>query len=86
MRIAPRRDLNEPEIIGALEKAGAIVCPLDWTCDLLVRFRRLWHVLEVKTETGKLRDSQVKLIAKLDVGAVQVVRSAEEALRAIGAI
>lgn len=85
MRRAPRRDSNEGDIIEALRKVGARVYQLDWTIDLLVRFRRTWWLFEVKRPDGKLRISQTDMIAELDDGAVHVVRSVDEALRAIGA-
>lgn len=86
MRRAPKRDANEPEVLDALRAVGAAVYQLDWTIDLLVRFRRLWFCLEVKGPKGTLTDSQEEMIAQLDRGAVIVVRSVDEALKAIGAI
>lgn len=89
-RYAKKRDTAEPAIICALEAVGARVWQLDTPADLLVRHRENWHVLEVKTGRGKkltvIRDKRQKeqqdflLLTK-----TPVVRTPEEALRAIGA-
>lgn len=90
-RYAVRRDKAEPPIIQALEQAGAEVWPLDTPCDLLVRFRQQWHLLEVKTPRGKNgatpRDKrQQAQINFLQSTGTPTVKTPVEALRAIGAI
>lgn len=85
-RIAKRRDKNEPPIIDALEKVGAEVWPVDRPCDLIVWFRRTWHLLEVKMPNGRL---SVRQAADREQGlceGIQTVRTPLEALQAIGAI
>ncbi len=88
-RYAARRDLNEPSIVQALQAVGAFVYPLKKPVDLLVGFRSTWHILEVKNPTGRNRiesDQQDFIRHALGVACpVHVVRSAEEALTAIGA-
>ena len=79
------RDKNEPEIVEALEKVGArvyrISCREKAGCpDLVVFFRGGVYVLEVKTATGDIKKEQAE-----NVGC-KFVRTAEEALRAIGAV
>lgn len=86
-RWAASRDANEPEIIRALESVGATVTHLDagkgGIPDLLVGFRGVNYLLEVKTERGKLRPVQAEWHA-LWRGQVTVVRSVVEAWAAIG--
>ena len=88
-RHAARRDLNEPEVVNALTAVGAFVYPLKKPVDLLVGFRSTWYILEVKNTDGRNRiepDQQEFIRHALGVACpVHVVRSAEEALRAIGA-
>lgn len=85
-----RRDSNEPEIVNALACAGADVFRIDQRDlpDLLVGFRDRWYLLEVKTRAGKLSDGQERFIrmAAARRRPAEVVRTPEEALRAVGAI
>lgn len=87
-RFAAKRDRNEPEIIAALVKVGATVTPLsqEGVLDLLVGFRGIFSVLEVKDRGGSLTDAQIKFIEKWQGYPVFVVWNIEDALRAIGAI
>ena len=76
----PRRDQNETSIRQALGRAGAESWPISGKGlpDLLVCDRRgRWHVAEIKTARGKLTIHQ---------GRFPVWRSAEDALKAIGAM
>jgi hypothetical protein len=84
----PKRDKNERPIIEALEKAGATVTQLSQTgvLDLLVGFRGVVRLLEVKDKGGSLTDAQIKFIEKWDGYPLFVVWNVDEALRAIGAI
>lgn len=52
--------------------------------DLVVGFRGVTYLMEVKAPTGKLRPAQTAFLLKWRGRAV-VVHSVEEALRAIGA-
>lgn len=85
-RQAAKRDANEPSIVTALFAVGAYVFKMREPADLLVRFRREWFVLEVKDDDGTLTGKQEKDHAKVDDGAIPIVRTTAEALRAIGAI
>lgn len=67
----------------ALGKVGAQYIILD-AFDLLVLFRGRTVMLEVKTKTGRLTDSQKELIAR--GWPLVIVRSPDEALKAIGAL
>lgn len=72
-----RRDANEPAIRDALHDVGAETWQISGRGlpDLLVKFQGRYYVGEVKTETGKLRETQ---------GAFPVWRTTTDALQAIG--
>jgi len=90
-RFAKKRDRSEPAIIQALEQVGAEVWALDKPVDLLVRFRKQWHLLEVKTPYGKQQkarkdsrqEEQIEFLTRTDT---PIVTTPMEALRAIGAV
>ena len=91
-RYATKRDAVEPAIIQALETVGAEVWPLDYPVDLLVRFRRTWHLLEIKSrrlkKTGRValdrrQTAQQNFIRSTNT---PIVTTPLEALQAIGAV
>lgn len=79
-----RRDETEGDIVDALEGIGADVERLDRPCDLLVRFRGAIHLLEVDGIT-KYRKRDPKQLEFLRDWQVPLVKTADEAIRAIGA-
>ena len=83
--VGKRRDENEGEIVDALRGVGAKVERLDRPCDLLVKFRGLVSVLEVDgiTRNRKREEKQLRFLHEWQV---PLVKTAEEALRAIGAL
>lgn len=86
---AARVDACQPEIVEALRKCGCNVLSLAAVgkgCpDLLCEFRGRLYLLEVKDpKHGKLTPAQVAFL--VDWGSVEIVRSAEQALRIVGAI
>ena len=94
MRRAARTDANQPEIVKALRKVGASVAITssagDGFPDLVVGFRRVTYMLEVKDGSKppcerELTPDQVKFHAGWFGGPCVVVNSAGEALAAIGA-
>lgn len=90
-RYNPRRDLNELEIVAALEQAGALVQRLSETglFDLLVGYNGVLRLLEVKNPNAsnpRLRKQQETFIEKWQGYPLFVVYTVEEALRAIGAV
>lgn len=89
-RIAAKRDANEPEIVDALTRAGAVVYRLSGSGlpDLLVGFRGDTYLLEVKAARGALtEDERLFLEAWHSAGGVvRVVRTSEEALATVGAL
>jgi exosome complex RNA-binding protein Rrp4 len=90
-RFDARRDLNEPEIIAALEQAGALVQRLSETglFDLLVGYNGALWLLEVKNPNAsnpRIRKQQETFMNKWLEYPLYVVWTPDEALRAIGAI
>lgn len=88
-RRAAKRDKNEPEIIKALEDAGATVQTISEINvkgfpDLIVGYRGVNYLLEVKTLNGRLSDEQHEFLVTWQ-GQTCVVYSADDALDAIGA-
>lgn len=86
-RYAVRRDKTESEIVTALKGIGCSVIKLSGAGvpDLAVYFRSQWFLLDAKTKRGKLTAEQT-WAEDISPDAVKIVRSAEEALIAIGAI
>ena len=84
LRYAAKRDENEQEIVDALRAVGASVLLID-DIDLIVGFRGVNYLLEVKTPKGRLNKKQEKFFRGW-VGQVNIVRTADQALALIGAI
>jgi hypothetical protein len=77
-----RVDNTQEEIVTALRQAGARVWVIGQPCDLLIRHRGRWLLLECKST--KRRDKRQKLQAEfLMQNDVPVVTSPEEALAAV---
>lgn len=87
-RVAAKRDTNEPEIIEAYSHIGATVYQLNekGVPDLLVGFRGVTYLVEVKYGYGKLTEPQEDFIKVWNGQPVLVVYNVDEALRGIGAI
>jgi hypothetical protein len=75
-------DANQAGIVEALLKIGCKVYDIDKPVDLLIEFRGFWIVLEVKTKTGRLEDSQKKFFKEVSAPAY-VVRTPTEAIDAV---
>ena len=95
MRRAAKIDNNQPEIVAALRKVGAMVQSLaatgDGCPDLLVGFKGETYLMEVKD--GEKVASKQKLTADQIVwhslwpgGKLSVVKTVDEALKEINAI
>ena len=86
-RRAARIDANQNEIVAALRSVGASVAPAHTMGggfpDLVVGFRGMTYLLEVKTAKGKLTKDQ-RAWHPAWRGHVAIVRSVEEALVEIG--
>jgi hypothetical protein len=99
-RHAPRRDEGERQIVSALRQVGAFVWPVSQKGlpDLLVLFRGEFVLLEVKQPRGprggesadgqSLNPEQQEFFDKVGLqgGKAYVVRTPEEALRAVGVV
>ncbi len=83
-----RPDANQGAIVKALRRCGATVLDLSSVggdCpDLLVGWRGVDRLLEVKTATGTPSDGQADFAATWKGAPVVTVRSEAEALHAIG--
>ena len=91
MRYAAKTDANQQEIIDALRAIGAWVFYIGRPFDLLVGFRGRLYLIEVKNPKGKdkIGEEQHTEMGKLKNLAnveVQIVRSVDDGLRAIGAM
>ena len=77
-------DLNQPEIILALEKIGCKCFEIEQPVDLLIEFRGLWVLIEVKNKKGKnkLTPDQDRFFEKVKAPAF-IVRDIEEAVAAV---
>ena len=87
MRTAAKRDKNEQGIIEALEQVGATVYRANGKDfpDLVVGFRGLNYLIEVKYLYGKLSKGQHRWHESW-LGQRAVVWNIEQALQVIGAI
>lgn len=81
---ARKRDWNEPEIVSALQRVGALVGKLSapGLPDLLVCWRGRLYAMEVKGPRGRATLAQVERLA--EGWPVVTVRTPDEALKAIG--
>jgi hypothetical protein len=86
---AARIDVNQPEIVEGLRKSGASVECLHKVgkgcTDLLVGYRGVNYLIEVKHGKGKLNKRQVRWHDEW-YGQCGVAWTIEDALRIIGAI
>jgi Holliday junction resolvase-like predicted endonuclease len=80
-RYAKRRDANEPDIVEALRAIGCTIIQCD-AVDLVVGYQGVNHLIEVKTKTGKLKDSQLALQATWR-GQYSIARTVDEALKIV---
>jgi hypothetical protein len=90
MRYAAKADANQGEIVQVLRQVGALVFHTHQVGggfpDVVVLFRGAVHLVEVKTPGGKLTKAEQEWHDKWgDCEYVHIVRSAEDALEAIGA-
>jgi hypothetical protein len=94
MRRAARSDESRGDVVEALRAVGCWVFDVKQPFDLLVAFRGAWHVLEVKRPLGprggdlsRLTPAQRRWLEQIGPRArVHIVRTGDDALRAVGAI
>lgn len=84
LRWNPKRDFNEADIVSALNRCGRHCLRLDAFDLLVLNPNRTVVMLEIKTKAGKLTVLQQAMIAQ--GWPLKVVRTPDEALRAVGAI
>jgi len=85
-RYATKRDAAEPQIIEAITTAGWHCWQLDYPVDLLLwKEGRGFLLIEVKTGKSKIRKEQVNQRNFVETTGTPLVRTPEEALKAIGA-
>ena len=77
-----RTDHNQAEIVKALEAIGCTVYKMGRPVDLLVGYRSLNFVMDVKSRTGKNTPFQDKFFREWK-GQVRIVRSPEEAIQLV---
>lgn len=86
-RVAAKRDANEPEIVQALQMAGALVYRIDKPCDLIVLCDSQVYLAEVKqVKIGRFTPDEVVAIQEAaDKGVIiHILKTPEDALRMIG--
>lgn len=84
MRRAAKTDVNQNEIIKALERAGVSVEVIREPVDLLICHRGETRLMEVKNPDGRDRitKQQAEFMARWP-GQVHIVRSPAEAIKAV---
>jgi hypothetical protein len=78
-RYAKKRDTSERPIIEALKSMGMDVVQIDRPVDLLIGWRGMNLLAEVKTGKAKLRDGQAEFIEAWR-GQVTVLRNPTDAV------
>lgn len=80
-RYANKRDTSEVDIVECLRKAGCAVYRLDKPCDLIVLYRGVVRLVEIKTgKRGKLTEAQEAFRA---IWPLLVIRDVDGALKAL---
>lgn len=84
MRRAANIDKNQPAIVAALRQIGVAVEIIGKPMDLLIWHRGEYALIEIKNPDGfdRLTKDQVEFMARWP-GKIHVVRSVEEAVRAV---
>lgn len=83
-RFDAKRDLNEPEIVAALQKIGATVERLSGKNipDLLIGYKKHNYLFEIKSKSGILTPGQIDF-HKNWKGHINVIRNIDEALNVL---
>jgi Holliday junction resolvase len=87
MRRTGKVDANQSEVVAALRKVGASVVSLancgNGIPDLLVGYRGVNYLIEVKTQAGRLTEDQKEFKKAWNGSSVIVAKTAEFAIYAI---
>ena len=78
-----RPDATQEAIVEALRKAGVSVWVIGHPVDLLTYHQGTWGLLECKPVKKRNRKDQARQTEWLQIFAVPVVRTAEDALKAV---
>jgi len=83
--VKAKRDANEPIIFDALRAFGLSVYPMDLPMDALVGYGGRTFLVEVKTEAGKLTDTQKRFLEtwKGDHVILRTAKAAEDWARKV---
>jgi hypothetical protein len=84
VRRAARIDVTQQEIVRALRRAGALVWIVGKEIDIVCQFRQRIVLMDAKRPKGRLTVTQERM--QRDGWEIAFPASAEEALRAIGAV
>lgn len=84
MRRAAKQDANQPDIIDRLRRCGVSVEVIGKPVDLLICHQGRTELMEVKNPDGKdaITKEQAEFLERWP-GVVHVVRSPDEAVRAV---
>ena len=80
-----RPDGTQSAIVAGLRKAGIIVYVIGQPCDLLTYYppMKRWRTLEAKPIKKRNRNDQEEQELFLEITGTPIVRSAEEAIKAV---
>lgn len=81
-----KRDANEPEIVEALQAAGASVYRLDQPVDLAIGYKGKCIFAEVKLPGAKLNENQLKFFSEWRGSTPPILRSVDDALKLLEAM
>ena len=81
-----RRDANEPEIVEALQAAGASVYRLDQPTDAVIGYRGKTLLIEIKMPGKDLNENQKRFFAQWKGQTPPILRSVDDALKLLEAI
>lgn len=80
-RRAARRDENEPQIVAALEAAGAVVELTSKPLDMIVLVNGVIALADVKKpKTGRLTEDQEAFLEKFDGAPIFILRTVDDAI------
>lgn len=80
-----RTDDTQESIVGALRTCGVLVWPIAQPCDLLCRYRDRYFLLDCDGVTA-YRKRDPRQLEKFNSWKVQVVKTPDEALKAVGVL
>jgi hypothetical protein len=85
-RFNAKRDANEPEIVEALQAAGASVYRLDQPTDAVLGYRGKTLLIEIKMPGASLNENQKKFFAEWKGQTPPILRTVEDAMQLIEAM